>query len=241
MNVSTLPQCLRSEAQGSDERIAYRDRGNRCEGVYEQPVSGGINLQLVGYQIVSGPITLDRLDYVDVRVIGMKLGDKPTLRVLSVRPGLFYQMDTSQIGGDGGYTWPSAVLREVRRVVGFEAGDLAAIACSNACRAEPETRYWPVAVGALQDSGSSTLMLVLRTAVELGQLRMTVTSSPGTGVVPVRGTYFSPDRAIRITLPALTPGPHQVTITGSAPESPSRPGGTLRATLIVPSAKGPIP
>ena len=89
--------------------LGYKDRGDRCEGIYVKEV-GSTTLQIVSltksfgdYNTNSGkPLVIE--------------WDKPRansiihLRAQSVKRKLYYRMDTFRPSGDKSYSWPTDVL-----------------------------------------------------------------------------------------------------------------------------------
>ena len=93
--------------------LRYRQRGDRCEGVYGQAVSGSSELQLVG--VVEH---LERFD--DTTSTPLRIewtppeGAAVTLRASPLRTGLYYRMRTAQPIAGTRYDWPSDVRRPLR-------------------------------------------------------------------------------------------------------------------------------
>jgi hypothetical protein len=87
----------------------YRERGERCEGVYAQLPVGGDLVAVVSFtdgraafDLRQGPI---RLEWAP--------GAAPSglrIRAVSLRRGLHYQMDTILPPGSASFTWPTDVL-----------------------------------------------------------------------------------------------------------------------------------
>ena len=94
-----------------DSPLAYRDRGDRCEGVYVQPVSG-VNLEWRSLIEASGGFTADGLGRVQVEwsVPPEHDGASLHLRALGIKPELYYRMDTRLPVGQGQFLWDGSVL-----------------------------------------------------------------------------------------------------------------------------------
>jgi len=96
-----------------DRSDGYRNRGDRCEGVYaQQQVSGGFleiasfTLGAVEYSLGEGALTL---------AWPAQAADQPVqIRAVSLRRNLHYQMDTRRQSGAASFEWPTDVLVQRR-------------------------------------------------------------------------------------------------------------------------------
>jgi hypothetical protein len=109
--VQTPPQtefCDPGLAAPRTHPFGYRARGDRCEGIYVQDV-GQSTLTLVSltrffeeYDLASGEA---------LRVTWTAPGNAPVqLQARSVKPRLYFRMDTTRPHGATSYVWPSNVL-----------------------------------------------------------------------------------------------------------------------------------
>jgi hypothetical protein len=93
----------------SDDPLSYRLRGDRCEGTYAQNVSGSSRLLVASF--MESFETMDTSSTA-LRVEWTPPGTQPVgLRGYSLRPGLFYRMETVRPASSTSYTWPTDVLR----------------------------------------------------------------------------------------------------------------------------------
>ena len=93
--------------------LRYRQRGDRCEGVYGQDVSGSSELQVVA--VMEHLEAFDDTTSAPVRIEWTPpAGSAVTLRATSIRPGLYYRMQTTRPVAAGRYDWPSDVRRPLR-------------------------------------------------------------------------------------------------------------------------------
>ena len=93
----------------TDDPLSYRLRGDRCEGTYAQNVSGSSRLLVAS--LVESFETMDTSSAA-LRVEWTRAGDQPVaLRAYSIRPGLFYRMESVRPASSSSYTWPTDVLR----------------------------------------------------------------------------------------------------------------------------------
>ena len=96
-----------------DRSDGYRDRGDRCEGVYaRQDVSGGF-LQIASF--TSGEVTYGQDDGALTLAWPAQASDQTVrLRAVSLRRNLHYQMDTRRPSGATSFEWPTDVLVQRR-------------------------------------------------------------------------------------------------------------------------------
>ncbi|MBZ0267555.1 hypothetical protein K8I85_05325 [bacterium] len=95
--------------------MRYRERGNRCEGVYEQPYSGPVyedsDLTVVALYSV---FEYENTDTTSLHVTWPDIanGRPVVLRARSKRRGLWYRMDAEMLS-ERAFTWPTDVLSRV--------------------------------------------------------------------------------------------------------------------------------
>lgn len=93
--------------------LRYRQRGDRCEGVYAQDVAGSSSLLVAS--VVESFEAIDDTSSLPLRVEWTPPNGEPVaLRVYSIRSGLFYRMETAQPVAASPYLWPPAVLQALR-------------------------------------------------------------------------------------------------------------------------------
>src|SRR6185503_18061262 len=84
----------------------YRLRGDRCEGTYEQKVSGSSRLLIAS--VVESFEAIDDSSTAPLKVEWTVPAPKPVaVRAYSIRPGLFYRMETVRPASTTSYTWPT--------------------------------------------------------------------------------------------------------------------------------------
>jgi len=85
--------------------LRYRQRGDRCEGVYAQDVSGSSDLLVAS--LVESFEAIDDASSLPLRVEWTPPdGQAVRLRAYSIKPGLFYRMDTAKPIAASSYSWP---------------------------------------------------------------------------------------------------------------------------------------
>lgn len=96
--------------------LGYRDRGDRCEGIYDKLEVSGSTLSVVSF--TEGDVSYDPAEA--PLEVTWPLGlDRPVrLRAKPLRPDLFYQMDTVQPATASSFVWPTDFLDtyEIREV-----------------------------------------------------------------------------------------------------------------------------
>ena len=146
----------------------YRERGDRCEGVYvRQEVSGGF-LDIVSFSL--GEVTY-RLDGDALRLAWpAKPADQAVqIRAVSLRRNLHYQMDTRRPAGSTSYVWPTDLLLQL----GLRPGELGVRAWTDlAWGRGAKELHLPLGVhqGEPED-GASPYNLVVMPELSLGSLR----------------------------------------------------------------------
>src|SRR5277367_2529290 len=103
--------CDPNLAQLGQNPEGYRLRGDRCEGIYIEPVSGSTTLLIASFTAV-----FEEFDpRVDLRVEWSSPADLPIhLRAYGLREKLYYQMDANVSANATTYLWPAGVLEGLR-------------------------------------------------------------------------------------------------------------------------------
>ena len=99
------------QAAGGTE-VAYRPRGDRCEGLYVQEVAGG-TLQIVSLtaSFKTYKFEKDKPLLLEWPVVG---DAQVQVRASSLKRKLYYRMDMLRSQKPPGYTWPSDVLSRLQ-------------------------------------------------------------------------------------------------------------------------------
>ncbi len=203
--VLTLP-VLSGQSAGCDPHLlqppgnpyGYRLRGDRCEGIYVQEVSGA------PLSIVSWTSSFEDYDVGSHQPLMIEW-DSPAngsvrLRALGLRRRLYYRMDAVRPAGKRSYAWPSDLLA----AIGISKSELG-IVCSTRTlvdRAEREV-YLPLRIGRKQKQPQQgTYMLVLVPGVELKEIFLTLTAAGHPEVLkngtPLGYGYYPAERPIVI-------------------------------------------
>lgn len=152
----------------SPQEVAYQDRGDRCEGLYQQPVAT-TGLRILGFlsganQIAEG----DDRPYVFANYLGPKF-----LSVESLRRRQYYRMDAAF--GDDRFSYPLELTQ--RQELAIAIDELALRICVEACDG-----LRPVLVPARLASETpleAKPYLVLRATEDLTYLRIEISGASG--------------------------------------------------------------
>jgi hypothetical protein len=194
-------RCLKLNAV-EDQAIAYRDRGNRCEGFYESQVSVG-SLSLVG-------LLIGKLDF-DSKKNSMLSISSPSIRnqevhvqAVGIPMKTYYRLDAWLQPGES-LEWPLDIIKK-KRLSSDHIGLFGQLV------AEP-TLYVPLT---LLDESTGTsptvLTLTLRASVNVGAVQWRKVSLHGQkcgdmskavwqSIAPAWGDYFYSGEAITLELP----------------------------------------
>lgn len=202
----------------------YRQRGDRCEGVYVQQV-GGTPLTVASwtesfenYDLQSGrPLTLewDAPNNTPVR-----------LRAEGLRRRLYFRMDAAPSAGARSYSWDSALLA----AIGIARPELAVIGSTHFPGAHAERQvYLPVRIGQkAKPARTGAYSLVLVPGAEAKELYLTLALDDGRGRRPLKDGeplgygYYPAERPVEIPISGLpAPGIYRVEV-----------GATLRNGMV---------
>ncbi len=208
-NQALAADCQLPAGAAEASALAYQDRGNRCEGIYRQKVSGRVNLRIVGYH--ANRVKIDNSS--DEWVIQMQAHAEqatqlPLLQVVSLRANDYFQMDTTQLNEDGIFRWQTDLLSGLDYPP--QARDLAALACSPSCslREQSKQNLFPVSFGSEPYTSTEPVVLVYVMAdVELQSLLATLTpldsAEPLFANRPVGRKFLPARRAQRLLIKEL--------------------------------------
>jgi hypothetical protein len=97
-------------ATQSSDPLRYRQRGDRCEGLYGQNVAGSSTLRVAS--LVESLEAFDDTSSLPLRVEWTAPPAEPvTLRATAIRSGLYYRMETAHPIAAASFAWPSDVRR----------------------------------------------------------------------------------------------------------------------------------
>jgi len=171
--------------QPGNDPNGYRLRGDRCEGVFVQPVAGSASL-LVASFVESfadfNPRTTASLPL----VWAPAEPSKPTfLRAYGLRRRQYYRMDAERPAGIRSYTWPATILGNLdlsRQFLGVLAWNEIDVG------GQARRVYVPLKVGAMPGASGGSFELQLVSGTELTEVYLTLAAVNEAGVT--RRTYW---------------------------------------------------
>jgi hypothetical protein len=187
--------------------LRYRQRGDRCEGVYGRDVAGSSTLLVAS--LVERAEAFADTGSPPLRVEWTPPPGAPvSLRAYSLRPGLFYRMETARPISGTHFDWPADVRAPLRigsADIGLKGTSVITL---NGARREVLV---PLRIGRRSVPRAARYRLTLLPSVGLGEVYLTVAATDGTGA-PTQylardeklGYGFYPaDRPIDVRLPVL--------------------------------------
>jgi hypothetical protein len=100
-------------ATRASDPLRYRQRGDRCEGVYGKSVSGSSTLRVAA--LVESVEAFDDSSALPLRIEWTPPpGDSVTVRASAIRAGLYYRMETTHPIAESRFVWPSDVRASLR-------------------------------------------------------------------------------------------------------------------------------
>ena len=164
--------CDSSLPQDAESPMAYRMRGDRCEGIYAQQVSA-VSVEVRSLIAGFGPF-----DPAQDRELALAWTAPPgstrdvRLRVFSFKPRTYYRMDTELPVVRGVYHWPSDVLASVK----LGRDELGLLAWIDLPGAGGSIRpvYLPLRVGGGTAKAGAGYEISLLPTARLAEVRVTV-------------------------------------------------------------------
>jgi hypothetical protein len=238
------PKCDRALLQRAQQRAGgssniYQPLGDRCEGIYDQKVSGSGEIALIGFTAAFEPY--DTAKYDDLVVAWDAVaGDSLRIVASEARPLLSYRMDATRTFPESPFRWPTTILREE----GIEHEEIAVRAWTTMrVGGRVDTVYVPLRIGprrAPEPTGSYELVIAPLVG---GLYDLEVTVAPlgpdGREQAPVLakrlgGETLVPHYGVRVPLrlpDRHAPGLYRVHVTAAQPgDNPAR----LWAVVVIP-------
>jgi len=202
-----------------DSPHGYRLRGDRCEGLYHQPVSSLV-LSLASFTNGTPAYDLNGLGSLTLEwPRTVEFDNEVHLRVRTLTKNRYYRMDTNLPSPETTYEWPAEVLKAQR----IGADEISLLGWFETTIENVDQRiYLPVS---LKDSSTpespSDYLLVVHPGVRLHKVYVSIDQIDATGVIqqniqsrkPLEKTSFPSGRPVRIKLPKLSRGLYYVEIT----------------------------
>lgn len=232
--VAQLAGCDSLVRARPSDPLSYRARGDRCEGIYAQDVSGSSSLRILS--LVESFEPIDDTSSIPLRIEWtVPAGEGVSLRARSVRPGLYYRMETARPIAASPYIWPTDVLQPLR----IHRDDIGVIGSMSMVVNGSRTEVLaPLRIGRrLPPIRSTHYRLTVLPAVELSEVYMTIATTAPNGEPllyverdhPLGYGFYPAGRAIDVRLPRLpTRGIYLVRIAGRRKE-----GGSATSTVLL--------
>jgi hypothetical protein len=193
----------------------YRLRGDRCEGIYIEPVSGSTTLLIASFTAL-----FEEFDPRDkLTVEWSSPGESPIhLRAYGLREKLYYQMDANVPIGVTTYLWPTGVLNALHLskqdigVVGYTEYKIGG---------ENQTLYVPLRIRQKGQKPTHGYQLVLVPGSELKEVFISLAQvgpdgQPHSFLISDRALgkgYYPAERGIQVDFPSLkAPGVYYLEI-----------------------------
>ncbi|HSA82057.1 MAG TPA: hypothetical protein VLE23_14670 [Geminicoccaceae bacterium] len=197
--------------EGSD--LGYRDRGDRCEGIYDKLEVSGSTISVVSF--TEGKARYDPGE-APLEITWPSGLDRPVrLRAKPLRPDVFYQMDTVQPATAGSFVWPTDFLHT------YDIKDVAILGWAMVPLGDQELPvHLPLAIHQGEPAAAGgDYNLVVVPGVELSELSISIDHLDKGGEVDATALertelewgYYPADSGVPIPLPDLSePGIYQV-------------------------------
>jgi hypothetical protein len=160
-----------------DLAVTYRDRGDRCEGLFQQPVAASARLRIIGAHRSPPLFIIGANAQLKVSAIAPDANDL-NLRILSAKPRQPYRLD-AKLENVSRFEWHRDVIDHVR--VRLQPSDVAALLCEGSCETNTPLIF-PVVIADGIVPPSQGITVRLRAVVDLKKLLVTVEGP--TGVLP---------------------------------------------------------
>jgi hypothetical protein len=227
-------ECDSAVATKASDPLRYRQRGNRCEGVYGQNVAGSSTLRVAS--LVESFETFDDSSSLPLRVEWTPpQGEAVSLRATAIRAGLYYRMETVRPISASSFEWPA----DVRRPLRISSADIGVTgAASMSVGGSRREVLVPLRISQRRPPArSSSYRLTLLPTIGLSAVYMTVAATGADGAPTrylqrdeeLRYGVYPAERPITVRLPTLTErGVYLVRIAATREGS----GGVTRSILL---------
>jgi hypothetical protein len=173
---STAEQCDRNLLTLPTSPLGYRLRGDRCEGLYVEEVSGSAIL-IASWTEVFDDFDVARTPNLTVVWDVPDGAGQVRLRAQGLRRRLYYRMDALRPAGSSSFDWPTDLLTELR----IPRRDLGVVALATASVGVTEREmYLPLRIAqGSPPSRSASYRLAILPGTELGEVYVTLAMVAG--------------------------------------------------------------
>jgi hypothetical protein len=209
--------CDPNLAQLGQNPQGYRLRGDRCEGIYVQPVSGSTTLLVASFTEFFEEFDPSSSDPLSVE--WSSPAQTPIhLRAYALHEKLYYQMDAMLVPGKTGYLWPTGVLNALH----LSRQDIGVVGYTEyRVGGENRTMYVPLRIRQKNQRPTHGYQLVLLPGSELKEVFISLAQlgtdgQPHSFLIsdhPLGKGYYPAERGIMVEIPSLkTPGVYYLEI-----------------------------
>ena len=209
---SDRESCLLAGAKSNVQSpLSYRNRGDRCEGMYVRPVSGG-TVRVVGFHAGKfSQRSLADLDHLNIGTHGSQSASDVAIILNFTRFNTYYAMDTQLPGSSRLYSWPTTLI--ARAIDKPTASELGILACTENCQSDARALI-PVALSSKPEEFSD-YMILLKPDSTLSRIQYRLSrDGGGEPKVVTMARRFSGGVTYPVTLPDLEEGKWTIRITG---------------------------
>ena len=185
----------------SSDPLAYRSRDDRCEGLFVRQVSGRVRVTSLHFTPKAFPAGVGDTVQLSWHVSRSR---QTHVRAVSLKPKLYYRMDTLRPSGVTSYGWPTDLLERV----GLSAQDVGLLSWHEVDIAGTETRLFsPISF----DGSFGDLEIVLVPDVALDEIYVSLVPLDEAGRAgeyvfadkPLDYGVYPEERPISVKLPSL--------------------------------------
>jgi hypothetical protein len=186
--------------------LAYKSRGDRCEGLYALPVSGSARLRLLSFTAQGAAV--DPEGSSSLALTWSPPAEAVTVRLTaeSLRYRVYYRMDSSRSAADKHFAWPADLLK--RQEIGLGASELGLLCWTTLkVRGLDQDVYLPLSAGSASAVAGTLLTAVLVPSVELKEVYVSSALPQKPGEVrpvaksrPVGLGFYPANRAFRFSI-----------------------------------------
>lgn len=167
--------CQKSPLAVADEGLKYKLRGNRCEGLFMQPVAASSHIRVIGYHLHAPVFEPGSKTPIRVSVGGSAASQAIQLHAVSMRFRQYYRMDT-MLQSSHLFLWDRTLLNNQQ--IALRPDELAMVACDGACdKAAP--RLLPVSLVADEPPPHPAPELIFSSNVDISKLVVRLVRLPG--------------------------------------------------------------
>lgn len=176
--------CPRSDALApKNAKTQYRQREDRCEGIYATPVSTTSRPRIVGFHRKAFPgVAFSTIPSTSLSLLVGSQSRPVSIRAISLRPRTYYAMDTDLAAGRSGFSWKTSILSSPE--LALRANELGVLACDNMCLPQATTSYFPVEL-AIPASPAQAVgyVLIFQSDVSIERAAVTLQDASGATVL----------------------------------------------------------